>query len=533
MTKQIITAQQKFQQSLAFHRQSDNIKSYEAARAALDTLDRYERGLQKRVGYAARSSEEYTAMMTLRCEVLTHLSFICIVTSKFMEALEYAEQGISANMHGQNLTLQCKLLTHKGMAYLNISNFSESLEFLQQALSISEEALIEEQTAKIFHQMANVYYGLKYYQTALTYYTKAEIAALKAGNEELALNELGDIGMVHDIMGEHEKAITILTDVVNRLKKYPDLTLGTARHLCNLATALLHNQQVEEALECFEEARNLCIEIGFTFGIAIILEGIGDVYVQSGSLLYNPSKAVAYYLQSLQLHESLGSQRPMMDLYITLSKFYAGQSQWQEAYHYLKQADDIRQVIANEEVLKMAEQYDWKLKLAVIQKEKEAERVSHEKEREYLFYQMEIQAQEVQNTIEALVKKNILLRQIQGDIQRIIPHTHGDGYIYIRQLSERIERNILAKEENQMGNTLSAQGQSEIIKKLQRLFPHFSTMELKVVALLNMKLTSSGIASALFLSRRTVEVHRRSIRKKMGLKTTDDIYTELAKIIAE
>ena len=70
----------------------------------------------------------------------------------------------------------------------------------------------------------------------------------------------------------------------------------------------------------------------------------------------------------------------------------------------------------------------------------------------------------------------------------------------------------------------------EFIRHLRDIFPTLTPMEVKIAVLLRMNLTSPNIASLLFISHRTVEVHRAHIRKKMGLNATDNMYFELGKL---
>jgi len=57
-----------------------------------------------------------------------------------------------------------------------------------------------------------------------------------------------------------------------------------------------------------------------------------------------------------------------------------------------------------------------------------------------------------------------------------------------------------------------------------------SKSELKVCLLLSMKISSKNIASVLFVEKITIDKHRQNIRKKIGIKSNEDIVMYLEKL---
>ncbi|MBK9249553.1 MAG: helix-turn-helix transcriptional regulator [Ignavibacteria bacterium] len=70
----------------------------------------------------------------------------------------------------------------------------------------------------------------------------------------------------------------------------------------------------------------------------------------------------------------------------------------------------------------------------------------------------------------------------------------------------------------------------EFINRIKELYPDLTDMEVRISALLRMKLTSANIATLLFISQRTVEVHRLRIRKKLGIGKSDNLYVVLGRL---
>ncbi len=70
----------------------------------------------------------------------------------------------------------------------------------------------------------------------------------------------------------------------------------------------------------------------------------------------------------------------------------------------------------------------------------------------------------------------------------------------------------------------------DFISRLSKRYPSLSATELKIATLLRLATSTKNIAVMLSLSTRTVEYHRTNIRKKMGLKTMDNLSLFLIKI---
>ncbi|MBL7998984.1 MAG: helix-turn-helix transcriptional regulator [Candidatus Kapabacteria bacterium] len=92
-----------------------------------------------------------------------------------------------------------------------------------------------------------------------------------------------------------------------------------------------------------------------------------------------------------------------------------------------------------------------------------------------------------------------------------------------------LERNIVPLESKRELEKQWTEVHGAFIDHLKMTYPLLSAMELKIAALLKMKLSTSNISAILFLSKRTVEFHRLNIRKKMGLSPTDNLHVLLNK----
>ena len=165
----------------------------------------------------------------------------------------------------------------------------------------------------------------------------------------------------------------------------------------------------------------------------------------------------------------------------------------------------------------------------VAEKERELEIQHIRAEAERLAFEQKITSQqrELEISMRSLVNKNAFLSEIKAGLESVHEFVKPLGIERFEQISSRVRRNIASLEETEGLNQQFEDVHKNFMESLKHHYPTLTAMELKVAALLRMKLFSAGISEALFISKRTVEVHRLSIRKKMGLDRNDDLYAVL------
>ena len=262
---------------------------------------------------------------------------------------------------------------------------------------------------------------------------------------------------------------------------------------------------------------------------------LGEIYSDTSSSIYNKRLAEKYLIESNDLATHNGHKAVQLETHQHLATLYKQEHRWEEYAEHIEKYHQLYIEVQNEEVKKQADRFGWERKIIEMEKDNEIEKIKNEADKKILeetinFQKLSIeqQSRELKNTIEDLVRKNTLLQYIQSDIKRIAPHTIREGTEHIKQLLDRVERNITPLESNQQLHNQLNEIHKDFMYNLHEKFPDITTMELKIAALLSMKLTSSNIAAALFLSKRTVESHRLGLRKKLGIGKDDDIYEELS-----
>jgi phospholipid N-methyltransferase len=230
---------------------------------------------------------------------------------------------------------------------------------------------------------------------------------------------------------------------------------------------------------------------------------IGLVYASPNYMGYNCEKAEKILLEVIDSYTHLGTKLYLYQTHEFLATLYKQEHRWEEYAEHIEKYHQLSIEVQNEEVKKQADRFGWERKVIEMEKEKEIEKIKNETDKKILeetinFQKLSIeqQSRELKNTIEELVRKNTLLQHIQSDIKKIAPHTIREGTEHIKHLLDRVERNITPLESNQQLHNQLNEIHKDFMYNLHEKFPDLTIMELKIAALLSMKLTSSNIAAA-------------------------------------
>jgi DNA-binding CsgD family transcriptional regulator len=345
----------------------------------------------------------------------------------------------------------------------------------------------------------------------------------------------GSIGNNYRYIGEFRIAIACQIKAM-RISKEINYDIGVATCLSNIGGLYHELKEYEKAIPFMLRSLDMYKKLEIQGGIARLLGNLGIIYSEREFSVFSFEKSEEYLLQATEMNKKLGIHKTLHTNYYYLYELYEEAQILDKAIIYLKLAYTIEKEILNEEVHKQAEKYHWERSLAEAENEKKLVAIQNEAERRILEEKVLTQKQlleqketEINKNVEELIRKNTLLQHIMSGIRKILPYIRGDGNQYVQSLMDRINRNITPLEGNKQLDQQITEVYSDMMDNLKGTFPDLTIMELRIACLISMKLTSANIATVLFLSKRTVESHRLSLRKKMHLQPSDDIYSELQK----
>lgn len=129
-------------------------------------------------------------------------------------------------------------------------------------------------------------------------------------------------------------------------------------------------------------------------------------------------------------------------------------------------------------------------------------------------------SEELANSTMELIKKNELFQEIQLKMKDMQQHTKPNDF---HQLSKWIETHISSDRDWQVFEQNFNQVHEQFFKRLLEQYPDLSKGDLKLAAYLRMNLSSKEISQLLNITYRSVELKRYRLRKKMDLKTDENL----------
>jgi AraC family transcriptional regulator, chitin signaling transcriptional activator len=127
-----------------------------------------------------------------------------------------------------------------------------------------------------------------------------------------------------------------------------------------------------------------------------------------------------------------------------------------------------------------------------------------------------------------VVEKNEFLDSLKREISEVVRVVDGKVRPALRGLLRQVDAKINDVEDWDAFEKQFEMVHHEFIHSLTRRCPTLTKTELKVCALVKLNLSNKEIARILSISFRTIEVHRRNIRKKLDIPLETKLTTYLA-----
>ncbi|UAB85997.1 histidine kinase [Zunongwangia sp. SCSIO 43204] len=147
-------------------------------------------------------------------------------------------------------------------------------------------------------------------------------------------------------------------------------------------------------------------------------------------------------------------------------------------------------------------------------------------ERERLMDEIDMKRKELANTTMMAAKKNEVLMEIQGELNK---DKAKINQYRLKHIMNKINGAVKSKDEWQVFETNFNEIHEDFFKDLLDTYPQLTSKDLKLCSYLKMNLTSKEIAPLMGISVRGVEVHRYRLRKKMDLDKNENLTNFLIK----
>ncbi|RMH69242.1 MAG: hypothetical protein D6675_13365 [Gemmatimonadetes bacterium] len=403
---------------------------------------------------------------------LTNLAIVCRHQGDFKQAIEYQLEALRIFERQEDWLTVAMCYDNLGYFYTDLKAYDTAERYLQHALEIYRRYDHLPQQAVCYHNLGNIFQEKGAWDQALRYYQRIEKLADTIQDPQRIAATIQTIGQVYSALGNTELAEDYLRRAQEMFIQIGDLRKIATSHL-RLGTHLLTVNAFDSAEAQFRQALEQA-------------EKIGAKDVQSNAL------------------------RELAQLY-EIQKDFSQALAFYKAHHRAEQELFTRQ--KTEAIERLRIEYESE------RKEKEAEIYRLKNAR--LEAEIRHKNQELHLLALNLVQKNQWIEDIKAQIQAAQPQTGLANWI--DQLRQRLDR---LQESEADWDALEQQFQMvhrDFIERLSHHYPNLTPMELKVCALLKLNLTTADIATILCRSNRSVEDHRQSLRRKFGLKRSQNL----------
>jgi len=160
--------------------------------------------------------------------------------------------------------------------------------------------------------------------------------------------------------------------------------------------------------------------------------------------------------------------------------------------------------------------YETERKLLAIELEK------NQVEQQKLTVDIEHKTKQLTTHALNMMQKNKLLQEVNTSIADIVknPDNLDDSF---RKLKRQINRSIKADDDWEVFKMYFEQINSSFFEKLREINPELTTYDLRLCALIKLNLNIKETAAVLNLSPNSIKSARYKLRKRLGLKTKDDL----------
>ncbi len=487
-----------------------------------------------------------------------------VKAGKFDEALDIYRRSLELNEkaghhHG---TAQ----TYEGRAYLFWcrGDYSAALEAYRKSLSIKEALGYRAGLSGILNSVGVMLQLLGDHGAAQDHYYRAlhisEDLDLRAG---IAIS-LRNLGVSDTELNENEKALGHMQRslAINEALGNRSEQVRISNNIGNVHKAL---ENFSESIEWYRRCLELAESIQDTRGAALALGNIGQTFVKQGEY----RQGEPYLKRGLALFEELNEPWGIAIALVTLGHLYFESKQAQAALKVLHRAVDLASEVNASELLSRAhhliaevynlsgdhaaafrhyrsfhelykkmysEESDKRVRNLQIrhdlaQREKEAEIIRLRNAE--LAAKVESQQKELTAKALYLSQKNDLLLNLKKELKALSGHTVRNDRQALNSVVDNIDSTL---NDEQGWDVFEAQFQSvhpDFVHTLTTMYPRLTPTEVKVCALIMLKLSSKESARILNISGRSVGEYRYRIRKKLGLDGEENLTNFLARLSAQ
>lgn len=252
-------------------------------------------------------------------------------------AFSYAQKALALSEKIKDTASMAFNNTLIGVLYKNMGDYDKAIMHYTRAIPLNEAAKNPQGNAGIYNNLAFVYRLQGKYSLSLSYYLKAlEFFESDPKFAKQKSNVLNNIGSLYQDQKSYEKALDYFNQSLEVARQIGD-TLGIAFAYNNMGEVYLKQEKFAEAKQNFfisliwKKQKNHIRSIASGYG------NLGLVYQQENRL----DSALYYFQESLKNYEKIKDLNGQIDILLRLDEFWDKQSRHPNAYESYKKALEL------------------------------------------------------------------------------------------------------------------------------------------------------------------------------------------------
>lgn len=454
-------------------------------------------------------------------------------SNKEGEATVYHNLGVVNDLQGDNegamlyftksLQLRQELEDKYGVAsslhnianvYSKSGDYENALVYYRQSLTIKQEIGYLVGEADTLNNIGTIFGEMKNYEMARKYHTMAlNIYRELQRNKNIALC-LNNISVDEMRLGNLHEALELALESYT-LSKEINHVQGVISACLNVATVYKQLHQLTEAMTFAKEGLDLCTSNNRRAQLPSYYIEIASICFLQGEY----DEAILRLKSAIELATELDSIQHLLMAWYAITRAYEHNGEYQQALNAMKNHLRYKEQLTNEQSLSRSQLLLSKFEIEQVNAEKSSlECKYHEVERLHMLCSRELQLIGLH-----LIEKNQFLKQVQAQIQQNMNQYEVCRSCNLKNTVTQIESNLEGNKQWLTFIEKFDRFHDEFIKRLSTEFPGLTQAELKVATLIRVNMENKDIANLLCSSVRTIEWHRRNIRKKLGIDSHENL----------
>lgn len=402
-----------------------------------------------------------------------------------------------------------------GITYMQLGDMANAHACALKSLALAELSDSDQDRVNAYGLAMGLYANLGMLARA----KELAVRSLELHDEATGgLTILGNLASVTAQLGEHREALGYLDQLVARARAEKRLFLE-ATMLGNRAAVKLLMGRHRAALRDAAAALAMGVKLGDRSREAAALRTMGAAYGELG----DTEKGIDHAERAFAIVAELNLPIPVSQMHHTLARLYHLAGRHDRAFEHLETHRRMREEQHASSTLGALSDLLQRLEMEKLEREGETLRL----EAEHMQREMERRNAELTALALHLVEKREFLESVDQRVRAVAATSGEDIRERLGDLAREIRNNLAAEGEWAAFEERFSTVHGAFLAALSARHPELSATELKVCALMRINLDTKEIARMLSSSVRTIQNHRYSIRKKLGLSDRENMASAL------